>query len=107
MAKMGYIHPSMKKTHCLFLLWLISRHEAHGYQIIKTLRQEGMKIGANSLYPELKSMLLGGLISQRQKRAGKRVRKVYVITAKGRRALADGRKFFKGIVGEFIQEMLG
>ena len=65
-----------------------------------------MRIGANRLYPVLKNMLKDGVISQKEKRDGNRVRKVYVITPKGRRTLLEGKKLFRGITGEFTKEML-
>jgi len=105
-SKTRYAHPEIKGGNCIFLLWLISKHEAHGYQIIKLLKDEGMRVGANRLYPVLKNMLKDGVISQKEKRDGKRVRKVYVITLKGRKALKEGKKLFRGIAGEFTKEML-
>ena len=104
--KARYAHPEIKGGNCVFLLWLIGKREAHGYQIIKILKDEGMHIGANRLYPVLKNMLKDGVISQKEKRDGKRVRKVYVITPKGRKTLDDGKRLFGGIVGEFTKEML-
>ena len=101
-----YMHPEIKGGNCIFLLWLIGKHEAHGYQIIKLLKDEGMRVGANRLYPVLKNMLQDGMISQKEKRDGKRVRKIYVITPKGRRALREGKKLFRGIAGKFAKEML-
>jgi DNA-binding PadR family transcriptional regulator len=105
-GKMKYAHPDIRGGNCLFLLWLIKRQEVHGYQIIKILGEEGMRIGAGRLYPVLNNMLSDGVISQKEKRDGKRVRKVYVITPKGRKVLKAGKRLFKGIAGEFIREML-
>ena len=104
--KAKYSHPGVSGGNCIFLLWLIRKHEVHGYQIIKLLKDEGMHIGANRLYPVLNAMLKDGVISQKEKRDGKRVRKVYVITPKGRKTLDDGKRLFGGIVGEFTKEML-
>ena len=101
-----YAHPGFSGGNCLFLLWLIKKHEVHGYQIIKILNDEGIKIGANRLYPVLNAMLKDGVISQKEKRDGLRVRKVYVITLKGRKVLNRGKRLFRGIIGEFIREML-
>jgi len=75
-------------------------------RIIKILKDEGIRVGANRLYPVLNAMLKDGVISQKEKRDGKRVRKVYVITLKGRKVLEGGKKLFRGIVGEFTREML-
>lgn len=106
MERMSHIHPAMKKRLCLFLLWLVSKKEMHGYQMIKLLQKEGMKTGPNRLYPVLNAMLSEGLLSQKEKREGGRVRKAYVITAKGKKELVAGRKLFTGLVGKFIREML-
>jgi DNA-binding PadR family transcriptional regulator len=105
-TKAKYSHPEMKGGNCVFLLWLIGKREAHGYQIIKLLKDEGMHVGASRLYPVLKNMLRDGVISQKEKREGKRVRKVYVITPKGRKALKQSKRLFSGIAGEFAREML-
>jgi len=104
--KERYAHSGFSGGNCIFLLWLIGKHEAHGYQIIKILKDEGIRVGANRLYPVLNAMLKDGVISQRERRDGKRVRKVYVITLKGRKVLEGGKKLFRGIVGEFTKEML-
>ena len=104
--KARYAHPGVTGGNCIFLLWLIGKHEVHGYQIIKLLKDEGMRIGANRLYPVLNAMLADGVISQKERRDGKRVRKVYVITPKGRKVLKGGKKLFRGIAGEFTREML-
>ena len=104
--KERYAHPGFSGGNCIFLLWLIKRHEVHGYQIIKILNEEGIRIGASRLYPVLNGMLKDGVISQKEKRDGLRVRKAYVITLKGRKVLNEGKRLFRGIAGEFTQEML-
>ena len=104
--KEKYEHPGIPGGNCIFLLWLIGRHEMHGYQIIKILKDEGIHTGANRLYPVLNAMLRDGVISQKEKRDGQRVRKVYAITLKGRKVLKRGKRLFKGIAGEFTREML-
>ena len=104
--KAKYAHPGINGGNCIFLLWLIRKHEVHGYQIIKLLKDEGIRAGANRLYPVLNAMLKDGVISQKERRDGKRVRKVYIITLKGKKVLNCGKKLFRGIIGEFIREML-
>jgi DNA-binding PadR family transcriptional regulator len=106
MGRLEQIHPSIRKSNCLFLLWVVGRHEAHGYRMIKLLKENGINIGANRLYPVLNKMLQEGLISQKEKKYDGRVRKVYVITAKGRKEIALGKKLFSGIIGDFVKEML-
>jgi DNA-binding PadR family transcriptional regulator len=106
MGGIGHTHPAIKGSNCLFLLWVVGKHEAHGYRMIKLLKENGINIGANRLYPVLNRMLQEGLISQKEKKYDGRVRKVYVITAKGRKEIAKGKKLFRGIIGDFMKEML-
>jgi DNA-binding PadR family transcriptional regulator len=97
----------VKPHAAIFLLWLINRQKIHGYGIIKALHDSGIKIGPSRLYPFLNAMLEEGLIAQKEMRTGRRVRKIYVITSKGRKMLEKNRLIFKGIVREFVIYMLG
>jgi len=47
------------------------------------------------------------LISQKEKKDGKRVRKIYVITHKGKTMLLQGKKMFTGLIKEFLKDMIG
>lgn len=101
------IHPEMTHKAYLFLLWLISKRKLHGYQIIKLLEKEGIRsMGASRLYPLLNNMLHNGWISQIETKTGKRTRKIYVITNEGKKVLNEGKKLFRGLLGQFVREML-
>ncbi len=105
------VQPDMAKHMHLFMLWLLSKKGMHGYEILKMLRadralQQSHKVSASSLYPTLKDMLSDGLILQHKINSGKRVRKVYLPSAKGKRMLKEGKKMFTGLVGQFAQEMV-
>ena len=105
---MKSVHPKMLHKMYLFMLWLINRKEMHGYEIVKTLKKEGTPHpGANRIYPLLNMMLGEGLISQKEKKDGKRVRKIYVITHKGKTMLLQGKKMFTGLIKEFLKDMIG
>lgn len=98
----------LQKLH-LFMLWMINKKEIHGYEIMATLRNGGLDFfGPSRIYPLLGDMLKAGLISQKEKKQGKRIRKMYVLTKKGRMALEQGKKLFraKGLIREFLKEML-
>jgi len=99
------IPPIMRQRLNLFFLWLIEKKEAHGYQIIKMMREDGHAVSASRLYPILNGMLADGLITQKEKMDGKRVRKVYVLAPKGKKELANGKEMFNGLIGEFLKEM--
>ncbi|MCX8196973.1 MAG: PadR family transcriptional regulator [Candidatus Micrarchaeota archaeon] len=101
------IHPEMTHKAYLFLLWLISKKRLHGYEMIKLLEKEGIgSMGASRLYPMLNQMLKRGWIRQVETKIGKRKRKAYEITSDGSKTLQEGKKLFRGILGEFIREML-
>lgn len=107
MNRMKYVHPMIMKKAYLFLLWLMRKKEMHGYEIMKMLENDGVHaMGPSRLYPLLNGMLEQGLISQKEKKQGRRIKKVYILTKKGERELLDGKALFTGLVGEFVREML-
>jgi DNA-binding PadR family transcriptional regulator len=95
----------------VFLLWYISKREVHGYELLKTLEgEEGFRIiTASKLYPILKEMTSRGLIAQKKEMQGKRARKIYHITEKGRSVLREARKAMRGrpLKRRFMKEMVG
>ncbi|MEM4634238.1 MAG: PadR family transcriptional regulator [Candidatus Anstonellaceae archaeon] len=100
-------HPDMMRKAYLFVLWMIKKKETHGYEIIKKLKEEGHPaIGLNRIYPMLKKMKRDGLIFEKEHRKGKRICKVYCITEKGKKTIEEEKRMFRGIVGEFLREML-
>ena len=106
-SKIKHIHPKILERMYLFILWLIGKKETHGYGLIKKLKEGGIASArASRLYPLLNSMLNEGLISQSEERVGKRIKKVYMLTSKGRNALKNGKKLFSGLVKEFLGEMI-
>ncbi len=107
----------MKMSHCvpthivqkmnLFMLWLIDKKELHGYELMKLLQKEGMRgVSPSRCYPILNSLHQERLITQKEKKQGKRIRKVYALTAKGKKRLGEGKKMFRGVVREFLKEMI-
>lgn len=94
----------------LFLLWLISRGGLHGYDIIKKIREDPavVKCASSRIYPLLKSLSKKGLISQKRVMHGKRAKKVYRLTAKGRQAIARAKEYMRSsrLMVEFAEDML-
>lgn len=101
-------NPEILKKLYLFILWLISKKKTHGYGLIKVLQGCGFRSSkASRLYPLLNTMLKEGLISQEEEAHGKRIRKIYALTATGRKKLEAGKKrFFSGLIREFLREMI-
>ncbi|MEK6981510.1 MAG: PadR family transcriptional regulator [Candidatus Micrarchaeota archaeon] len=93
-----------------FLLWLLSKKELHGYQIMKLLEEDhGYKvISANQLYPMLNFLLKNNLISKVNKQQGKRIRKVYFITKQGLKKLELLKAKMKksSLRSQFLKEMI-
>ena len=106
MKNTSNIHPEMLKRMHLFILWLINKKKVHGYGLIKLLKKEGMQARASRLYPLLSTMLDDGFISQKEEKQGKRIRKIYALTAKGKNQLNHGKMFFSGLIAEFLKEMI-
>ena len=94
-----------------FILWLFSKKEMHGYELINLLSEEdsfGKTITAALIYPLLSEMSKKGLLRCRTTRTGRRIRKVYSITSKGMRELGMAKERFRqrSLMREFLKEML-
>ena len=85
----------------------ILHHADHGpvfgLGIIEELRHHGYAISAGTLYPMLHGLEKKGYLKSRQEREGRRVRRLYEITRKGRTQLADARKKVRELFGELIE----
>jgi PadR family transcriptional regulator PadR len=70
-------------------------HAAHeplfGLAMMEELNHHGYRIGPGTLYPLLHGMERGGLLTSELKNVGGRRRRVYRITAAGRKALEKAR----------------
>lgn len=86
-----------RQKFSVFLLWMISKREQHGYEIIKTIREDPIlpNFAASKIYPLLKSLSRSGLISQKKVMQGKRARKVYYITDKGKEILKKAKGYIR------------
>ncbi len=86
-----------REKFSIFLLWMISRKEQHGYEMIQTIRKDGAipSFAASKIYPILRELHRKGLISQKKIMQGKRARKVYQVTKKGKGVLAKARQYIK------------
>ncbi|MEM0007742.1 MAG: PadR family transcriptional regulator [Candidatus Bathyarchaeia archaeon] len=67
------------------IMCLVSKEPAWGYKIKKQIEAfSGLKIRHGALYPLLKKLENKGLIKSQKQQQGKRTRKVYTITDKGK-----------------------
>jgi DNA-binding PadR family transcriptional regulator len=107
----GFHKQMARHMFSAFLLWYFSKHEGHGYELLKKIEAEegGLKvITASQLYPLLKDMTKQGLLRQTKAMQGKRARKIYQLTDKGREALRDIRRKMhaKPLRRQFLREMV-
>ena len=86
-------------------LAVLERGEAHGFEVLRRLEEAGcgaLKLKEGSLYPALYRLEAAGLIRSSWEdgpvhRRGPR-RRVYQLTKKGTRRLADGREEWRNFV---------
>jgi DNA-binding PadR family transcriptional regulator len=85
------IEQSMKKGHISTLILLaLQKGPSHGYSLMQTIKDDTYGVWnptASSLYPHLSSLTDKGLIEFKSEMEGKRERKVYHITWKGKKML--------------------
>ncbi|MGB9719681.1 MAG: PadR family transcriptional regulator [Candidatus Anstonellales archaeon] len=98
----------IKKFLAVFILWMLKKKEMYGYEIIKTLQNEGMhRATPSNVYPILNNMEKKGYVKVAEKMEGKRRKKYYKASAKGKATLkACKRWFIKGMKKEFFKEMV-
>ena len=87
--------PEVLKGHLdLLLLATVSSGAAHGYAIIKALRErsgELLKLRDGTLYPALHRLESAGLLESSWSSDGGRRKRVYELTPAGRETLEQGR----------------
>ena len=79
----------------LLLLATLAAGPAHGYRLVDVLRERSggaFDLSEGTVYPALYRLERAGLLSSRWASVGGRRRRVYSLTRKGRRALADQRR---------------
>jgi transcriptional regulator len=92
----------------MLLLQVIAGCPSHGYQLVCALRERSngaFDVPEGTLYPALHRLEAKGLITSEWERGATRRRRIYRLTARGRRALQKQRdewfRFAKG-VGDVI-----
>jgi DNA-binding PadR family transcriptional regulator len=73
-----------------------------GLGVIEELRRHGYAMSAGTMYPLLHGLERKGLLRSRSVQADGRERRVYRITAQGRRALEEGRAKVRELFGELL-----
>ncbi|MQA66087.1 MAG: PadR family transcriptional regulator [Alphaproteobacteria bacterium] len=87
----------------LHILYHADEGPIFGLAIIEELRRHGYDLSPGTLYPMLHGLERKGYLRSRHDSAGKRARRVYRITARGRAALRDAREKVKELFGELLE----
>ena len=75
----------------------------YGLWVIEELRRHGYSLSPGTLYPILHGMERQGYVRSRPEREGRSARRVYNVTAKGRRVLAKLKIQLKELLGEIVE----
>lgn len=74
----------------------------YGLALLDELGQRGYALGPGTLYPLLHGLEETGCLVRENRVVGGRVRKYYLITPEGSRALSDARSKIRALVGEVL-----
>lgn len=88
----------------LHILYHASQEPVFGLGIIEELGRHGYKLSAGTLYPMLHSMEEAGYLRSRSRNVNGKIRRNYLITAKGHDALAAAKDKVRELFGELFEE---
>jgi DNA-binding PadR family transcriptional regulator len=96
----GYLTQLLKGNTDVLILSLLEREPMYGHRIMQELEQASggfFRVSEGTLYPALYRMVREGFIRGKwSKLAGGQERKVYALTRKGERRLAECRSTWSG-----------
>ena len=75
----------------------------YGLAMIEELARHGYKLSAGTLYPILHGLEKRGYLKSGEERSGRSIRRLYKITASGRRALKTAKLRVRELFGELIE----
>jgi PadR family transcriptional regulator PadR len=78
-----------------------------GLEMIEELRRHGYSIGPGTLYPILHNLHQSGCLRLRHEVVNGKLRKYYVATAKGKRALVEVQTKIRELVREVLKDKTG
>jgi len=86
----------------LHILHHAAEEPVYGVWIAEELARHGYKLSAGTLYPILHGLETKGYLRSHEERNGKSARRVYKITALGRKALRTARHRVQELFGEMF-----
>jgi transcriptional regulator len=93
----------------LLLLATLAVRPAHGYALVLALRERSsgvFTLAEGTVYPALYRLERGGFLRSRWTRQDGRRRRVYSLTRKGRKALAEGQREWRWFV-QAVESVVG
>lgn len=100
------MHEFQRGAVRLHILHHAAEQEIHGAWITKELARHGYDISPGTLYPTLHRLESEGLLTSKQRVVGGRARRVYKVSAAGRRALEKDRAALKELAAEVLGDNL-
>jgi len=106
------VHTKMiKSIFEVYILWALSKKKMHGYELMKEMTRGQavhVKMPPATMYPVLNSLTRRGFLGYKKESTGKRKRKVYYTTMKGKAYILMAKKLFfqRGTRKKFFEEML-
>jgi PadR family transcriptional regulator PadR len=88
----------------LHILYHAGKEPIFGLGIIEELRRHGYNLSAGTLYPMLHSMEEAGYLRSTTRIVDGKARRNYVITARGRSALASAKEKVRELFGELFED---
>jgi DNA-binding PadR family transcriptional regulator len=88
----------------LHILHHAAKELIFGAGMAEELARHGYKISPGTLYPILHGLEKRGYLRSSEERSGKSLRRIYGITASGRRALAKAKLRVRELFGELIED---
>jgi PadR family transcriptional regulator len=77
--------------------------DLYGQWMIEELARHGYKLSPGTLYPMLHALERKGLLKSRMQGKGRRARRMYRATPRGRKALATAKERVQELFGELIE----
>lgn len=88
----------------LHVLHHAAREPLYGLAMIEELRRHGYKLSPGTLYPLLHGLEKKGYLKSHEERSGRRARRIYVATPRGKRALNAAKGKVRELFGELFEE---
>jgi PadR family transcriptional regulator len=87
----------------IHILYHACKEPIFGLGMIEELQRHGYKLSPGTLYPMLHGLEKRGLLRSEKIRIGRRSRRMYRATTRGRKALAKAREKVKLLLGELFE----